>query len=195
MFRGNSSRNLLRGALMFALVLIAACRPPQKMADQPSYDPLEPSEFFADGMSARQPVEGTVARGQLIEDNVFTTGKVANGYATSFPSPVTREMLQRGRERFNVYCAPCHGRVGTGDGMIVMRGYRRPTSFHDARLRNEAPGYFVDVMKNGFGSMPSYATQVGAEDRWAIAAYVRALQISQSATIDDVPPEERSRLR
>ena len=177
-----------------ALILFSACRPPQKMANQPQYDPLEESTFFGDGMSARPAVEGTIARGQVNEDTFFTTGKVGNAFAPSFPFPVTPQVMKRGQERFEIYCSMCHGRTGMGLGMIVQRGYRRPTSFHEERLRNEPPGYFFDVMTNGFGVMPSYRSMIPPQDRWAIAAYIRALQLSQGATVNDIPESDRWRL-
>ena len=161
------------------------------MHDQPRYEAFEATGFFKDGLSARPPVEGTVARGQLNEDEHLYTGKVGGEIARSYPMRVTRPVLDRGRERFGIYCTPCHGLLGMGDGMIVQRGFKKPTSFHDERLRQEPPGYFFDVMTNGFGAMASYAPQVGPEDRWAIAAYIQVLQLSQNATIDAVPAPER----
>lgn len=180
--------------LILAMMLSFACRPPQKMANQPQYDALEESRFFSDGMSARPAVEGTIARGQLNEDTFFTTGKVGTAFATTYPFPITAPVMKRGQERFEIYCSMCHGRTGTGTGMIVQRGYRQPTSFHDPRLLQESPGYFFDVMTNGFGVMPPYRTMISPQDRWAIAAYIRALQLSQNATINDVPESDRWRL-
>ncbi len=170
----------------------AACR--QEMANQARYDPLEPSDFFEDGMSARPRIAGTVARGELPTDSYSETGKISGQDGTTFPFAITAGVLDRGQERFNVYCSPCHGRVGDGAGMIPSRGYRRPPSFHTERLRAAAPGHFFDVMTNGFGAMPSYRPQVPSADRWAIAAYIRVLQISHSATINDVPPAGRAKL-
>lgn len=167
------------------LVLAGGCR--QKMANQPRYDPLEPSDFFADGMSARPRIPGTVARGELAVDPIVATGKVNGQDVDGFPIPVTAEVLNRGQERFTIYCSECHGRLGDGNGMIPSRGYRRPPSFHTELLRNAKTGHFFDVMTNGFGAMPSYANQVPVNDRWAIIAYIRALQISQNATINEVP--------
>lgn len=182
---------LLAGCLALGL-LAAGCQ--RQMADQGRYEPLEASDFFNDRRSARPQVEGTVARGQLRTDEHFYTGKVNGQPATTFPFPVTAEVLDRGQERFNIFCAPCHDQLGTGQGMVVRRGYRQAASFHDERLRTVAVGYFYDVMTNGFGAMPDYAAQIPPRDRWAIAAYVRALQLSRNATLDDVPPEERTRL-
>jgi mono/diheme cytochrome c family protein len=164
------------------------------MHDNPRYEPLEQSAFFADGRSERPLVANTVARGQLREDEHLYSGKVNGQLATTFPIPVNDRVMLRGQERFNVFCAPCHGRTGKGDGMVVRRGYRAPTSFHDARLRQAPPGYVFDVITHGFGAMPDYAAQISVEDRWAIAAYMKALQFSQNATINDVPPDRRADL-
>ena len=165
------------------------------MHDQPKYIPFRESTFFADARSARAPVAGTVARGQLHDDPLLETGQIDKADVTVFPFPVDERLLARGRERFDIFCAPCHGRTGLGDGMIVRRGYRRPPSIHDDRLRNVAVGHFIDVMANGFGAMPDYSDQVSARDRWAIAAYIRALQLSQHAALADVPEPERGRLQ
>lgn len=187
MSRGN------RGAfLLLAALLLGGCR--QKMSYQPKYDPLEPSDFFADGMSARPRIAGTVARGELVTNPFLETGKLGAADADGFPFPVTADVIDRGEERFNIYCSPCHGRVGDGNGMIPARGFRRPPSFHSAALRAAKTGHFFDVMTNGFGAMPPYAAQVAVRDRWAIIAYIRALQLSQNATINDVPPDQRGKL-
>ena len=171
----------------------SACR--QDMHDQPKYTPLRSTPFFGDVRSARPLIAGTVAQGQLHEDPFLETGKIGNADATVFPFPVDAAVMARGRERFEIFCTPCHGRTGTGDGMIVQRGYRRPPTYHDDRLRNAPIGHFVDVIANGFGAMPDYSDQVGARDRWAIAAYIRALQLSQHAQLADVPDRERGALR
>jgi mono/diheme cytochrome c family protein len=171
---------------------VAGCR--QDMHDQPNYSALEESTFFADGQASRPLVEGTVARGHLNEDTLLYAGKEGDENATVFPFPVTEAVMARGQERFNIYCSPCHGRTGQGDGMIVRRGYRRPPPLADDRLRDQPPGHFFDVITNGFGAMPDYAAQIQAADRWAIVAYVRALQLSAHATMDEVPPAERSKL-
>jgi mono/diheme cytochrome c family protein len=165
------------------------------MHDQPKYVPLRQSAFFNDERSARPLVEGTVARGHLREDELMYTGKVKGEDAAVFPMRVDAAVMARGQERFNIYCSPCHGRTGQGDGMIVRRGYRRPPSMHQDRLRNAPVGHFFDVMTNGFGAMPDYASQIKVEDRWAIIAYIRALQLSEHATLDDVPPADRSRIQ
>jgi len=170
-----------------------ACR--QDMHDQPKYIPLRESSFFSDSRSARPPVEGTVARGQLRDDDLLYTGKVGGQDSTTFPSPVDASTMARGRQRFDIYCSPCHGRTGQGDGMVVLRGYRRPPSFHQDRLRTAPVGHFFDVITNGFGAMPDYAAQIRAEDRWAIIAYVRALQLSEHATAADVPATERAKIQ
>ena len=175
------------------LVFAPGCR--QDMHDQPKYIPLRPAAFFADDRSARQPVPGTVARGQLHDDALLYTGKVNGADATEFPFQITEAVMTRGQERFNIYCSPCHGRTGLGDGMVVRRGYRHPPSFHDDRLRAAPVGHFFDVMTNGFGAMPDYAAQIKVEDRWAIAAYVRALQLSGHATLADVPADQRGKLQ
>jgi len=171
------------------LLGLAACR--QDMHDQPKYKPLAQSNFFADMRSERTPVEGTVARGQLRDDTYFYTGKIGNSPGDFMPFPVTEDVLQRGQERYNIYCAPCHSQLGDGNGMIVQRGFRRPPSYHIERLRKAPLGYFFDVMTNGFGAMPDYASQVPPRDRWCILAYIRALQLSQSATVADLPPGQK----
>ncbi len=174
------------------LLLLGACR--QKMANQPRYDPLETSDFFADGMSARPRVAETVARGELSTDPFFDTGRINGSVADGFPVPVSRELVDRGQQRFDIYCSECHGRLGDGNGMIPSRGYRRPPSFHTQTLRTATTGHFFDVMTNGFGAMPPYGSMIPPQDRWAIVAYVRALQISQNATVADVPPTDRAKL-
>jgi mono/diheme cytochrome c family protein len=164
------------------------------MADQPKFEPYEPNPFFADGASARQLAANTVARGQLRSDSLLYEGLENGEPAQRFPFPITMEVLARGQERYNIFCAPCHGYDGYGQGEIVQRGFSQPASFHEERLRNAPPGYYFAVITNGFGRMYSYAGRVKPEDRWAITAYIEALQISQSATLEDVPPEERARL-
>ena len=182
----------LYAALLLLAAPLAGCR--QDMQDQPKYIPLRPSSFFDDGRSARPLVEGTVARGHLDADTAFYTGKVDNKAIDKFPLPVTRALLERGQQRFNIYCSPCHDRLGTGNGMIVRRGYRQPTSYHIDRLRGVPVGYLYDVITNGIGPMPDYAAQIQPRDRWAIVAYVRVLQLSQDAPLTDVPQEERDKL-
>ena len=179
-------------AIVVLSVAMAACR--QDMHDAPRYEPLEASTFFADGRSSRLPVANTVARGQLREDSHLYEGKINGQLADAFPMPVTAAVMARGQERFNVFCSPCHGRTGQGNGMVVQRGFRAPPSYHENRLRNAPVGYFFDVMTHGFGAMQDYAAQVPVADRWAIAAYIRALQYSQNATVDDVPVDQRAGL-
>jgi mono/diheme cytochrome c family protein len=180
-------------SLWLSLAFVAAgCR--QDMHDQPRYKPLAQSDFFGDDRSARPLVADTVARGHLKDDDQLYTGKVDGQPVTTFPFPVTREVLERGQERFNIYCSPCHDRAGTGNGMIVRRGYKAPPTFHSDRARALPVGFFFDVITNGFGAMPDYAAQVGVRDRWAIAAYIRVLQLSRHATLDDVPEADRASL-
>jgi cytochrome c5 len=182
-----------RGLILLTLVLtLASCR--QKMANQPRYDPLEASDFFADGMSARPRIEGTVARGELSTDPFFDTGKVNGAVADGFPFPVTIEVINRGHERYDIYCSECHSRIGDGNGMIPARGYRRPPSFHTDTVRTATTGHLFDVMTNGFGAMPPYGKMIPPRDRWAIVAYIRALQLSQHATVADVPTNDRAQL-
>lgn len=189
---GRRPRHVLAVGIALLGLCGAACR--QDMHDQPRYKPLAGSDFFADGRSARPAVAGAVARGQLRADAALYTGKSAGAFVDAIPVAVDLKLVQRGRERYEIYCTPCHGRTGRGDGMVVQRGYRRPPSMHIERLRNEKPGYFFDVITNGFGVMPDYAAQVPVADRWALVAYLRALQLSQHATIDDVPASERAAL-
>lgn len=170
---------------LLGLLTLAGCR--QDMHDQPRFKPLAMSDFYPDMRSERPPVEGTVARGQLHEDTYFYTGKVGDNPGDYMPFPVTKEVLERGRQRFDIYCAPCHSRMGDGNGMVVQRGFRAPPSYHTDRLRKAPLGYFFEVMTYGYGAMPEYAPQIPARDRWCIVAYIRALQLSQSATSADVP--------
>jgi mono/diheme cytochrome c family protein len=179
--------------VVFVLLAGTACR--QDMHNQPKYIPLRESTFFSDARSARPLVAGTVARGQLHEDTLLYTGKIGGADATMFPFRVDERVMARGQERYDIFCAPCHGRTGAGDGMVVRRGYRRPPSYHDDRLRAAPAGHYFDVMTNGFGAMPDYAAQIPAEDRWAVVAYIRALQLSAHAAVADVPPADREKLR
>ena len=180
-------------ALTAVGLLAAGCR--MDMQDQPRYEPDQASAFFADGRADRPLPNGVVPRGSFREDVSFTTGIGPDGQPLArLPVPVDAALLARGQERFDIYCAPCHGRVGDGNGMIVQRGYRRPASLHEERLRNSPAGHFFDVMTRGFGVMPSYAAQVPVQDRWAIVAYIRALQLSQSFPADDLDAEERAQL-
>ncbi len=179
-------------ALVLGLFAAAGCR--QDMHDQPKYKPFRPSDFFGDDRSARPLVEDTVARGQLRADATYFTGKQGAMPVDVLPMAVTPALLRRGQQRYGIYCTPCHGQTGRGDGMVVQRGYRRPPSFHIDRLRNEKTGYFFDVITSGFGAMPDYAAQVTVADRWAIVAYLRALQLSENARLEDVPADRRGAL-
>jgi cytochrome c553 len=192
-FRTRAGRmaHAVAAAVLLAGVL-AGCR--LDMHVQPKYVPEEPTGFFADGRSERPVVPGTVARGHLQLDELLYTGKENGVPSNRFPFPITRAGLERGRERFNIYCTPCHDYEGNGNGMIVQRGLSHPPSYNVDRLRNEPVGHFVDVMTNGFGAMYSYASRVSPADRWRIAAYIRALQLSQHASLQDVPPDERAKL-
>ena len=181
------------GAVLLAAAALVGCR--QDMHDQPKYIPLRPSEFFDDGRSERPLIDGTVARGHLNDDTAYYTGKGPDGKPVdTFPFAVTKEIVERGQQRFNVYCAPCHDRTGSGEGMIVKRGYAKPPSYHIDRLRQAPDGHFYDVITSGFGAMPDYAAQIPPRDRWAIVAYIRALQLSQNATVNDVPAGQRANL-
>src|SRR5262245_29184169 len=165
------------------------------MQDQPRYEPDAASSFFPDGRANRPAVDGAIPRGGFHENTAERTGLTADGQpVTQLPVQLDARLLARGRERYDIYCSPCHSRIGDGDGMIVQRGFRRPTSFHDERLRNSPVGHFFDAITRGFGVMPSYASQIQIADRWAIVAYVRALQLSQNYPAADLPPPERARL-
>jgi mono/diheme cytochrome c family protein len=179
--------------LLLSLELVGCSR--LDMQDQPKYRPQRPSEFFADGRSERQPVEGTVARGTLDEDTAFYEGKDEAGKdIEAFPIAVDKTVILRGRQRYDVYCSPCHGRIGNGLGMVVRRGFKQPPSYHIDRLRTAPVGHFYDVISNGYGAMLNYASQVQPRDRWAIVAYIRALQYSENANINDLPQEARARV-
>lgn len=177
------------------LLVCAGCR--QDMHVQPRYNPFDAADFFEDGQSARMPVAGTIPRGDLRlgPQELLYTGKVNGALADAFPFPVTRADLDRGRERFNIYCEPCHGLSGDGDGMIVQRGFRRPPSLHMDRLRAAPAGRFFDVITNGFGVMYPYGYRVPTRDRWVIVAYIRALQLSRQASLNDVPAADRKKLQ
>lgn len=181
-------------AVIVAFIAIAAAGCRQDMHDTPRVEAYEATDAFPDGSGNRTPVEGTVARGHLDDDELLYTGKVDGQLADEFPFPVTKAVLERGQERFNIYCSPCHSKIGDGNGMIVKRGYQQAQSFHTEKLRNAPPGHFFDVITNGFGAMPAYAPQIAPDDRWRIAAYVRALQLSESAKLDDVPAADRRAL-
>jgi mono/diheme cytochrome c family protein len=171
----------------------AACR--QDMHDQPKYTAYKASDFFADERSARPLVEGTIARGHLNDDSLLYTGQIAGQPSAVFPFAIDDAVMRRGRERYDIFCSHCHGLTGAGDGMVVQRGYRQPPSFHVDRLRQAPPGHIFDVITNGFGAMPDHAAQIPVRDRWAIAAYLRALQLSQYASAAELPPDAREQLR
>jgi mono/diheme cytochrome c family protein len=175
-----------------AFVFSVACR--QDMHDQPKLKPLARSDFYPDHRASRLQVEGTVARGQLVDESPFATGKVDGQLTHELPVPLTAELLQTGRVRFETFCSPCHGRTGAGNGLVVQRGFKAPRSFHEDRLRQVPVGYFFDAITNGFGAMADYRAQVPVADRWAIAAYLRALQLSQNARAEDVPAAMRAAL-
>lgn len=174
------------------LLLLVGCR--QQMAETGREKPLDQSAFFEDRRLARPLVPGTVARGELKADAAFYTGKVGDALVEPLPVPLTKALLERGRERYEIFCTPCHGRVGTGEGAVTKRGLRPPPSYHIQRLREVPLGYFFDVMTNGFGVMPDYAAQVPPADRWAIAAYIRTLQVSQGIPVAELTAEERAAL-
>jgi mono/diheme cytochrome c family protein len=188
------SRSALSCAAALACTLVvSACR--QDMHDQPRLEPLEGSAFFDDGRAARPLPEGVVARGHLETDSRIYRGVDADGrMLDDLPVARTRALLERGRERYDIFCSPCHARTGDGDGMIVQRGYPRPTSFHEERLRNASAGYLFSAISNGFGVMPSYAAQVPVADRWAIVAYLRALQLSRNVELGALSADDRARL-
>lgn len=193
---GRKNRNPQAGA-RWALVALAAvcawgCR--VDMHVQPKLKADDGSTFFQDGRADRPVIPDTVARGHMRTDELLYTGRVNGVVADEFPFPVTREVLERGRARFNIYCSPCHDYTGSGRGMIVQRGFPPPPSYHTERLRQAPAGHFFEVMTEGYGAMYSYAGRISPDDRWTIVAYIRALQQSQHATLDDVPAEERQQL-
>jgi hypothetical protein len=196
--KGSKAARWFAAVLGMTLAVLPGCR--SEMYDQPRYKPYQASGFFADGTSARPLVAGTVPR---LDPRVrgkapallFETGKTADKLAETLPFPVDRSVLERGQERFRIFCTPCHGELGDGRGMIVRRGFNPPPSYHTDELRKEPVGHFFDVMTRGFGTMYSYASRIPARDRWAIAAYIRALQVSQHALAADLTPEDRSQLQ
>jgi len=195
-FPTRQTRSLARGITVACLgaiaLLLFGCR--LDMHVQPKYLPYEPTDFFSDGRSERQPVPGTVARGHLRLDELMFTGRENGVVVDKFPFPITKADLDRGRERYNVYCTPCHDYTGSGRGMIVQRGFPQPPSYHIQRLRDAPAGHFYEVITNGFGAMYSYAARVEPADRWRIAAYIRVLQLSRNAKMDDVPESQRQAL-
>jgi mono/diheme cytochrome c family protein len=179
-------------AAVFLFAGLSACR--QDMHNQPRYKPLAATDFFGDGRSARPVIEDTVARGHLRLNDARYTGKVNGKDVETFPFPITRADLARGQERFNIYCSPCHGRLGNAQGMVVKRGFKAPPSYTSERVMKLPVGHYFDVVTNGFGSMPSYASRVAVDDRWRVIAYVKALQYSETATVNDVPADRRADL-
>jgi mono/diheme cytochrome c family protein len=209
MSRGRVSRSMFRSrgqadglalghGIVLLFLVLPGCR--SEMYDQPRFEPYEATEFFDDGTSARPLVAGTVPRRDPREqgkssDELFTTGKKAGQLADSLPFPVDSALLDRGQDRYRIFCTPCHGELGDGRGMIVQRGFNPPPSYHSEELRKKPVGHYFDVMTRGFGTMYSYASRISARDRWAIAAYIRALQLSQHATAGDLSPEDRGQLQ
>jgi mono/diheme cytochrome c family protein len=184
-----------------ALFVLAGCR--QDMQNQPKFIPLRSNDFFPDQRSGRNPIRGTVPRldnavldaEQLDPGSYYLTGKHGAAYGNELPIPLNREALDRGQERYNIYCAPCHARVGDGNGMIVQRGFKHPPSFHQQRLRNAPVGYFYEIISHGLGAMPDYAAQIKPDDRWAIAAYIKALQLSQNPDEASLSAADREKLK
>jgi mono/diheme cytochrome c family protein len=179
-------------AILASTAILAGCR--QDMHDAPRYEAYEASATFADNRASRVAPAGTVARGWLRDDEALYTGKINGETVDQFPFPIDAPLLARGQQRFNIYCTPCHGKLGDGQGMVVQRGLRQAASYHQDRLRQEKLGYFYDVITNGFGAMQGYAEQIPVRDRWLIVAYVRTLQLSQHASVDDVPADRRGTL-
>lgn len=188
----NRGRLLTCAVVVASAIGLAGCR--QDMHDAPRYEVYEANPSFADGRASRNLPVGTVARGQLRDDDHLYTGKINGVPAQSYPFAIGAAELERGRDRYTIYCTPCHGQLGDGKGMVVQRGLRQAATYHQERLQRAQPGYFFDVITNGFGAMQGYAEQVPPRDRWMIAAYVRALQLSQNAAVDDVPAADRARL-
>ena len=185
----------IAGLALVGLAALAATACRQDMHDQAKYEPLEPSVIFANGMASRPLIEGTVARGHLRADPVYYSGIGPDGqFVDALPMAMDVALLERGQSRFDVFCAPCHGRRGDGKGMIVQRGFKQPTSFHDPRIRGTALGQFYDIMTNGFGEMSNYSSQISPEDRWAIAAYMRALQLSRNAPVGQLSDQDLHQL-
>lgn len=164
------------------------------MHDQPRYRTYAGTSFFPDGRSARPTIDGTVARGKLKTDVRLHKGREGDAFTAQIPLPVTKAFIERGRARYNIYCTPCHGQLGDGEGMVVKRGFKHPPTYHQDRLRNQPVGYIYDVITNGYGSMISYASRIPVEDRWAIVSYVRTLQYSQNASPADLTDADKAKL-
>lgn len=187
-----TGRRLALGALAASCLIVSACAGNHR--DQPYEEAQEPSQFFADNRATRPFVENTVAQGAGRNEEDLYEGTQNGRVVNAFPFPVTRRVLEQGQQQYNAHCLPCHGYAGYGDGMIVRRGYSRPPSYHIDRLRQETLGHYYNVIANGYGAMPAYADQVYPRDRWAIIAYIRALQLSQNANVDELPADVRERL-
>jgi Cytochrome C oxidase, cbb3-type, subunit III len=185
----SASRIILGLCAAMLSIGIGGCQIRQDMADQPKNTPLSPSPFFDDGRSERPLIENTVARGSIADEDLFIPKE-----SNAFPLPLTQELLKRGQERYGIFCAPCHGIQGDGKGMVAMRGMKHPPTFQETRLQQVPAGYLYDVVTNGFGAMLGYSTQVPPADRWAIIAYVRALQLSRNAPVSELPPDVRAKL-
>jgi len=200
--RGQTQKRIKHGSdptpshfllLATLFLILAGCA--QQMANQPRYDPLQKSDFYPDTLSARPLPAGVISRSYVDKDELLETGMVDGKPSDQFPFPISADVLARGRQRYNIYCSPCHDYAGTGNGMAAKRGFRRfPSSFHTDAMRSNPAGHFFDVMTNGFGAMPPYANPIEARDRWAIVAYIRALQLSEWATTNDVPADQRQKL-
>jgi hypothetical protein len=185
----SNSRRFALACAAASFILLAGCSLKQDMAEQPKNRPLSPSDFFADGRSARPLVENTVARGSVLDDEMIVSKE-----SNVFPLPLSQELLERGENRYQIFCTPCHGLQGDGNGMVAVRGMKHPPSYHQDRLRQVPNGYIFDVITNGFGAMLGYSAQLAPRDRWAIVAYVRALQLSRNARISDLPPDVREKV-
>jgi mono/diheme cytochrome c family protein len=184
-----SSSRILLSACAAAFLFASGCQIRQDMADQPKYRPLDPSTFFDDGRSERPLIADTVAHGSIDNDALFIS-KDSN----AFPLQLTPELMQRGKDRYGIFCTPCHGLQGDGNGMVAMRGMKHPPTYHQDRLRKVPNGYLFDVVTNGYGAMLGYSAQIPPRDRWAIIAYVRALQFSRNAPVSELPPDLREKL-
>lgn len=187
--------------ILTAVIALSGCKVQKElfkirkaMYDQQKFEPLEATEFFGDHRSSRELVPNTIPQGWLREDTHLYEGKVDGQVVSDFPFEVTEAVLHRGQERFNIYCSVCHGKAGYGDGMVVRRGYRQPPSYHIDRLRAATPGYIYGVVKNGFGVMAGYEDQIPVEDRWAIVAYVKTLQLSQHVSVNDLAEADKAKL-
>ena len=186
----DTSRLLMAACFAASMVFASGCQYlKQDMANQPKNLPLSPSDFFADGRSERPIVENTVARGSIADDDLFVPKDSNN-----FPLKIDQALLERGEQRYKIFCSPCHGLQGDGNGLVAMRGMKHPPTYHQDRLRQAPNGYFYDNITNGFGAMYGYSAQIPPRDRWAIIAYVRALQLSRNAKVSDLPAELQQRL-